>query len=111
MTAGWRFEPDPAGIEALCKRSAPTAVALNTAAAEAERNMQRLATMSGSAFFEFRDSIHSVAAKIEGDELTAYAGSDSPGWHLQEYGTSRLSPRGIIRKGIKAAKIKFEEGR
>lgn len=110
MAGGFRFDPNPAGIDDLAKGSPATAFALEEAAAIAAENMTRLATLSGSAFFDFRGSIDWFDARDVGGELVAYAGSDSPGWHLQEYGTSRLHPFAILRKGIKAAGIRFEEG-
>lgn len=110
MADGWRFEPDRPGIEAVAHGPA-VKPALDAAATKAAGSMRNLAgALRSASFFRFRSSISAIPAELVHGEMTAYAGSDSPGWHLQEYGTARAKPTAIIRRGMKQSGIRFEEG-
>lgn len=111
MSRDFRFVPDRPGIAAVS--SGPgVALALTAAATGALRRMESLSSgMHRGTFFDFQGSLGVIAARPVRGEFVAYVGSNSPGWHLQEYGTLYRPPRAIIRRGIKATGIKFEEGR
>lgn len=111
MADGFRFEKDDAGIKRVANGPG-VAHALDKAAAKAEGKIKALAgNLSAGAFLGFRGSIRSIKSRDVSGEQTAYVGSDSPGWHLQEFGTSRTRPKAIIRRGMKTSGIRFEEGR
>lgn len=110
MAAGFRFDPHLPGIEAV-STGAGVAPALDKAAEKAATKMRNLAAkMKSSDFFDFRKSISTVKSRKIAGEQVAYVGSDSPGWHLQEFGTAQQKPRAIIRRGMKQSGIRFEEG-
>lgn len=110
MPGGWRFDPDPAGIKEVAHGPA-VKPALDAAASKAAGAMKNLAgRLRSASFFQFRSSVKAIPAEMVDGEMTAYAGSDSPGWHLQEYGTARAKPTAIIRRGMKQSGIRFEEG-
>lgn len=111
MADGFRFEPDRAGIERVATGPAVDAV-LNERAQAAAGKMRNLAgSLRAGSFFRFRSSIRVIRARGHGDDRAAYVGSDSPGWHLQEFGTARERPRAIIRRAMKSTPgIRFEEG-
>lgn len=110
MADGFRFAPHLPGIEKVSKGPA-IMPELDKAAEKAAGKMRGFASgMKRSAFFDFRGSIRVVRSRMEGDEAVAYVGSGAPGWHLQEFGTARQRPRAVIRRGMKASGIKFEEG-
>lgn len=110
MANGWRFEPDAAGIEAAAHGPA-VKPALDAAASKAAGAMKNLAgRLRSPSFFSFRSSVKAIPAEMIDGEMTAFAGSDSPGWHLQEFGTAHAKPTAIIRRGMKQSGIRFEEG-
>lgn len=110
MAAGFRFEPDPAGIDRVSTGEA-IAPAIDIAAAKVEQQMRTLSgRLSAAAFMGFRRTIRRLRARSVEGEQTAYVGSDSPVWHLQEYGTEHTRPHAILRRAIKLAGLRFEEG-
>lgn len=111
MADGWKFRPDEAGIKAV-STGPGVDVALNLAAQAAAARMRSLAAgMKSGSFFKFRSTIKAVKASGTGKERAAYAGSSSPGWHLQEFGTAHDRPHAVIRRGMKASGVRFEEGK
>lgn len=111
MADGFRFDPHLPGI-AKVSTGPGVAPLLDKAAEKAATKMKGLAgKMKSSAFFDFRKSIKTVKSHtIAAGDAVAYVGSDSPGWHLQEFGTASQPPRAIIRRGMKTSGIRFEEG-
>lgn len=110
MPGGFRFDPHLPGIKAV-STGPGVAPFIDKAAGKAAGKMRNLASkLKRSAFFDFRDSIKTVKSRTIGEDVVAYVGSDSPGWHLQEFGTARQQPRAIIRRGMKQSGIRFEEG-
>lgn len=114
----FRFEPDPRGIEEITSSGPAVDRALNEAADKAAELMRRNArTLDADDFFGMRDSISVIPARgdtsriaIGSQDGVAFVGSDSPGWHLQEYGTARQAPRAIIRRAMRAVRgVRFEE--
>lgn len=111
MSESFRFVPDPHGIDEISKGKA-VAVLLTDAAERGAARVRNLAkNLKRSDFLSFRDAIAVMPAKKVGDTYEAAVTADSPGWHLQEYGTSRIRAKAIIRKGMRQAPgIDFEEG-
>lgn len=111
MAEGFRFDPDTAGIDRV-STGPQIAPVIDIAAAKAEQTMRQLAgRLSGQAFMGFRRTIRRRRARSVDGEMTAYVGSDSPVWHLQEYGTEHTRALAIIRRAMKkTAGIRFEEG-
>lgn len=110
MTSSFRYEPDRIAAELLAASAA--SAALNLAAQAALLRMRTFAGgMRATSYFAFRGSLSVIHARPHDPDPTAYVGSSSPGWHLQEYGTQHNAPRAILRRGIKAIGIRFEEGR
>lgn len=110
MVGTFRFDPDPKGIEEVTTGE-EVAPLLDDAAAEAEAQMRRLAARHArSSFMGYRDSIGRVPATRGPDgTYQAAAGSSSPVWHLEEYGTAETSPGATLRRGITDAGLRFEE--
>lgn len=110
MTGEFTFVPDEHGIFELTSGE-EIAPLLDQAARNAADRMRTLsAQMHRSSYFAFRASIVTRAARRGPDRVfVAYAGSTSPGWHLQEFGTSRQPPRAILRRGIAQSGITFRE--
>lgn len=107
MRTGFEFKPDNKGIENVLEGPG-VARALDTVAEEAASKMR---SMAPRGFFDFKKRITTRKAKKTGAGLAAAVGSDSPGWHLQEFGTARQPPRATIRKALRSMSgIKFEEG-
>jgi len=119
VNGDFRFEPDPKGIEEVSTTGPVVAAALTDAAERAASKMKTLSAGMGSEdFFGFRDSIHVIPAAedprrmaIGSQKGVAFVGSDSPGWHLQEFGTRRQRARAIIRRALRAVPgVDFKEG-
>jgi hypothetical protein len=108
MVRDFRFDPDPAGIKKISEEGAAVNRALDLAADDAAAGMKRLAGgLDRDDFFGFRDSIKTIPAK----DGVAYVGSDSPGWHLQEFGTRHTRPRAVLRRALRAVRgLNFKEG-
>lgn len=119
MNDDFRFDPDPQGIETVSSTGPVVAAALTDAAVRAGAKMKALAAgMDRDDFFGFRDSIRVIPAREDVRRISvgsvdgaAFVGSDSPGWHLQEFGTRRTRARAIIRRALRAVPgIDFKEG-
>ena len=110
LELGYDLEPDAAGIEKAANGPAAKA-ALDSAAGKAASAMKSLAgALKSASFFQFRKTVKAIPAEMVDGEMTAFVGSDSPGWHLQEFGTAHEKPKAIIRRGMKQSGIRFEEG-
>lgn len=116
--ADFRFELDEQGVAEITSGGPAVDRALNAAADRAADNMRRNARrFEVDDYFRFAQSIKVIPARDDPSRIAigsepgvAYVGSDSPGWHLQEYGTARQSPRAVIRRGLRAVKdLRFEE--
>lgn len=118
MVADFRFEPDRRGIEEISTKGPAVDAALTDAAERAADKMKTLAAgMDRDDYFGFRDSLRAIPAAGSGriaigsSEGVAYAGSSSPGWHLQEFGTRRARARAILRRALRMTNgIDFKEG-
>lgn len=119
MNDEFRFEPDPDGIAEVSEHGPAVAAALTDAAERAASKMRSLSGgMDSEDFFGFRDSIKVIPAAedtrrmaIGSQKGVAFVGSDSPGWHLQEFGTRRQRPRSIIRRALRMVPgVDFKEG-
>lgn len=115
----FRFVPDPDGIAEVSEHGPAVAAALTDAAERAAAKMKTLsAGMARDDFFGFSSSIKVIPAAedtrriaIGSEKGVAFVGSDSPGWHLQEFGTRRQRPRAILRRALRMVPgIDFKEG-
>lgn len=108
--SSFKFEPDRAGIEDVVNGPG-VADYLTAVAKDAADRIRRRAPHGRDAFFNYWKSVRHVPATRGPDgTLEAAAGSDSPGWHLAEYGTERLAPLAPIRRGVEEVGIKIEGG-
>ena len=109
MTSSFTFKPDDRGI-ADAVNGEGVAEHLTAIVADARTKIQRRAPHGRDAFYDYHRSIRYVPARRTPDGLEAAVGSDSPGWHLVEYGTQRFSPLAPIRRGVEEAGIELTEG-
>lgn len=107
MRGGFEFKPDKAGIERVLEGPGVARV-LDRSAESAASKMRAMAPRG---FFRYKESISAKKARKTSEGLAAAAGSDSPGWHLVEFGTVSQPPRAVIRKALRSIRsIRFEEG-
>lgn len=108
--SSFRFEPDKPGIEDVVNGPG-VADYLTAIARDAADRIRRRAPHGRDAFFNYWRSVRYVPAQRGPDgTLEAAAGSDSPGWHLAEYGTERLAPIAPIRRGVEEVGIEIKTG-
>jgi len=106
---GFRFVPDPDGIFEASSGDAVKGI-LTQRAQDAAAEIKKLAPKK-RAFFDYRRSVKARAAKrTAGKGYEAAVEVTSPGWHLPEYGTSRIQPTAPIRRGVPLAGLDFREG-
>lgn len=103
---GFRFELDASGVDEVVNGRG-VAEHLTAIAADARTKIQRRAPFGRDAFFDYHGSIRYVPARRGPDGLEAAVGSDSPAWHLVEFGTARYEPRAPIRRGVEEAGIEL----
>lgn len=108
MAAGFRFEPDTAGIFHVANGEAVGPI-LTQRARDAAREVRRLAPRKRG-FFDYRRGVRARAARRVGSTIEAAVEVVTPGWHLPEYGTTTHPPTAPLRRGVKAAGIDFQEG-
>lgn len=108
--SSFKFERDDSGISEVVNGPG-VAEHLTAVARDAADRIKRRAPQGRDSFFNYWRSVRYVPAQMTGDGLEAAAGSDSPGWHLAEYGTSRLAPIAPIRRGVEEVGIELEGGR
>lgn len=106
MRAGFEFIPDEAGIVAVTTGD-DVADYLTEVAGEAANRVKALGP-KGADFFDYGDTVEAVPAR-PGPDAEAGVQVGSPGWHLTEYGTARISPRAPLRKGVSQV-VDFKEG-
>jgi hypothetical protein len=102
----FRFERDDRGIADVLEGPG-VAKALTAAAARVRERIQRWAPRG---FMGYWRSVRYVPAQPGPDGLEAWAGVDSPVWHLPEYGTANYPARAPIRKAAREVLSDFEEG-
>lgn len=108
MTKRFRFEPDAAGIFEVSSGEAVKGI-LSQRARDARAEVMKLAPKR-RAFFDYRRNVKAIPAKKVGKGYEAAVVVDSPGWHLPEYGTAEHPATAPIRRGVRLAKLDFEEG-
>lgn len=104
---GFRFVPDEAGIKEVSTGDG-VADFLTDVAGEAAARV-RARGPKGDDFFDYGSSVKAVPAYDGPDGTEAGVQVGSPGWHLPEYGTARISPRAPLRKGVSEI-VDFKEG-
>lgn len=104
----FRFEPNEAGIFEAANGEAVRGI-LTQRAQDAAREVRRLAPKKRG-FFDYRRSVKARAAKRVGRGMQAAVEVTSPGWHLPEFGTAEHRATAPLRRGIRLAGLKFEEG-
>lgn len=108
-SARFRFEPDAAGIFEAANGQGVKGI-LTQRANDAATEIRKLAPKKPRSFFNYRKSVKVRPAKKVGKSYEAAVEVDSPGWHLPEYGTSKIPATAPIRRGVKLAEIDFKEG-
>lgn len=106
MSGGFRFDPDEDGIVDVA--TSDDVADFLTDLAETAAGRVRQMGPKGDDFFNYGDHVEHVPAS-RGRDMEAGVVVDSPGWHLPEYGTARISPRAPLRKGV-ASVVDFKEG-
>ena len=106
MRSGFEFVPDEAGIADVTTGDDVADYLTEVAVAAAERVKAR--GPKGADFFEYGETVKAIPAQ-RGANIEAGVEVGSPGWHLTEYGTARISPRAPLRKGVSEVAT-FKEG-
>lgn len=108
-SSAFRFDPDAGGIRDLLT-GRPVADLLTETARNARELVLKYAPSDPDDFFRYRSSVRYVPAQTVSnlDDMFAAVGSDSPGWHLVEFGTVRYPARAPIRRGVQESGIELD---
>lgn len=109
MTSSFRFDRDDQGIEGAANGPAIGDL-LTNAAQQGAASAEGLGPRRATSFMNWRKSIRAVPARRTSEGMEAAFGSDSPGWHLVEYGTANTRPYAALRRAARAVGLRFEEG-
>lgn len=109
-TARFRFEPDSEGIFEATSGEAVRGI-LTQRAQDAAKEVRRLGPKKRRSFLGYRASVRARPAQRVGQGFEAAVEVASPGWHLPEYGTSKIPVTAPLRRGVQLAGIDFKEGR
>lgn len=106
MRKGFEFVPDQSGIDDVSTGEGVADFLTEVAKEAASRVKDR--GPKGADFFDYGSTVEAIPAG-RGPDAEAGVQVGSPGWHLVEYGTARISPRAPLRKGVSEV-AEFKEG-
>ncbi len=109
MTSSFKFTPDQRGIDDVLT-GPDLGKFLTDVAVDAAGRIEKHGPTSKDSFMGWKGSVVALPARPDGDSIAALVGSESPGWHLVEYGTATTQPYAAIRKGVRETGVRFEEG-
>lgn len=110
MGTDFSFKEDEAGIEDVLA-SRGVAKFIDKASGAIAGAIKTRGPKRRSSFFGYREKIEVMpAVRTRREGLVGAVIIASPGWHLPEYGTARISATAPIRRGARdVAGVEFEE--